>query len=156
VINPGLVEGSGWVPAPTPFLQEIIIDASSHAGRIQAIIDQLRIVSAQAAPPHSGDASAHPPLRPAAPVPAALEQRLLQLSPRECCVLYLLGAGLRIGEVAIALKRSPKTVSTQKRSVMRKLGVESDFELHLLLARLAVSAPCPVSEIQNSDGDRTS
>lgn len=71
-------------------------------------------------------------------------------------MLDLLGAGLRIGEVAIALKRSPKTVSTQKRSLMRKLGIESDFELHLLLARLAISAPCPVSDIQNSDGDRTS
>jgi len=51
-------------------------------------------------------------------------------------VLELLGTGLRIGEVAVALERSPKTVSTQKRSLMRKLGIASDFELHLLIARL--------------------
>lgn len=48
-----------------------------------------------------------------------------QLSPRELDVVELVATGQTNGEIAKALSRSPKTVATQLRSAMRKLGVSS-------------------------------
>jgi two-component system capsular synthesis response regulator RcsB len=51
------------------------------------------------------------------------------LSAREWEVLRLYIQGMSIGEIALRLERSGKTISTQKRSAMRKLGIESDTGL---------------------------
>lgn len=51
------------------------------------------------------------------------------LSPRELEVVRLYVGGMKTSEVARHLKRSVNTVSTQKHSAMRKLGVKSDSEL---------------------------
>lgn len=54
-----------------------------------------------------------------------------QLSPRELEVIRLLAAGMTVGEIAAHLNRSKQTVSTQKVSAMRKLGLASDAALFI-------------------------
>jgi two-component system, NarL family, captular synthesis response regulator RcsB len=51
------------------------------------------------------------------------------LSRREWEVFQLYASGLGIEEIATRFDRSSKTISTQKRSGMRKLGLKSDREL---------------------------
>ncbi|WP_332768581.1 response regulator [Pseudomonas koreensis] len=56
-------------------------------------------------------------------------ERIESLSAKEAEVLRLFLAGVRVKDIATNLQRSARTVSTQKTSVMRKLGVYSDQEL---------------------------
>lgn len=51
------------------------------------------------------------------------------LSAREWYVFRLYVQGVPIQEIAARLNRSAKTISTQKRSAMRKLGLDSDAAL---------------------------
>ncbi len=51
------------------------------------------------------------------------------LSAREWEVLRLYIEGMPVSEIALRFDRSGKTISTQKRSAMRKLGLESDTAL---------------------------
>jgi two-component system capsular synthesis response regulator RcsB len=51
------------------------------------------------------------------------------LSAREWEVFCLYIQGMTISEIAVRLDRSGKTISTQKRSAMRKLGLDSDTAL---------------------------
>ena len=55
------------------------------------------------------------------------------LSPREQEVTRLLASGLSVGEIAAQLSRSKQTVSAQKVSAMRKLGVANDAALYIYL-----------------------
>lgn len=57
--------------------------------------------------------------------------RLDQLSPRELEVLRLFLAGKSVLQIAEKFSRSRKTVSGQKKSAMKKLGVKTDPELFL-------------------------
>lgn len=50
-------------------------------------------------------------------------------SAREWEVFQLYAQGMPIGEIALRLGRSAKTISTQKRSTMRKLGLDNECEL---------------------------
>lgn len=52
------------------------------------------------------------------------------LSARELEVLRLFSDGLSVTEIAEKLSKSVKTISTQKMSAMRKLGVSTDLDLH--------------------------
>ncbi|KJH67574.1 response regulator transcription factor [Chromobacterium violaceum] len=52
-----------------------------------------------------------------------------KLSLREWEVVRLLYEGNTIGEIADRLSRSPKTISNQKNSAMRKLSASNDIEL---------------------------
>lgn len=61
--------------------------------------------------------------------PADAEAVRARLSPRELEVIRLFTGGMSVGEIARQLQRSAKTVSTQKISAMRKLGVDSDQAL---------------------------
>lgn len=63
------------------------------------------------------------------------------LSPREFEVVRLFVSGLSVSDIASQLNRSKQTVSTQKVTAMRKLGVSSDVELF----RYAVEAGMVVS-----------
>lgn len=54
-----------------------------------------------------------------------------QLSPRELEVIRLLAGGKTVGEIAAHLNRSKQTVSAQKVSAMRKLGLISDAALFI-------------------------
>ncbi|MGH8380326.1 response regulator [Pseudomonas sp.] len=55
------------------------------------------------------------------------------LSPRELEVTRLLAVGHTVSQIAVLLNRSKQTVSTQKVSAMRKLGVANDAALYLYL-----------------------
>ena len=52
-----------------------------------------------------------------------------QLSPREIEVVRLFVSGLTVKEIADRLNRSIKTISTQKSTALRKLGLVRDAEL---------------------------
>ncbi|HEY2024308.1 response regulator transcription factor [Paraburkholderia sp.] len=51
------------------------------------------------------------------------------MSAREWEVFQLYARGLAVHEIAGRLRRSGKTISTQKRSAMRKLGLETEGDL---------------------------
>ncbi|WP_233799938.1 response regulator transcription factor [Paraburkholderia sp. HP33-1] len=51
------------------------------------------------------------------------------MSAREWEVFQLYARGLAVHEIATRLRRSDKTISTQKRSAMRKLGLETEADL---------------------------
>ena len=57
------------------------------------------------------------------------------LTPREIEVMTWIAKGNRVAEIAAALARSPKTISTLRSRVFRKLDVHSDVELALLAIR---------------------
>ncbi len=61
------------------------------------------------------------------------------LSPRELEVTRLLAAGRTVGEIAARLCRSKQTVSAQKISAMRKLGLTNDAALFLYLQEQGLS-----------------
>lgn len=65
-----------------------------------------------------------------AAVPAAMATHLL--SPREHEVVRCCLQGLSVGQIAAKFSRSVKTVSTQKQSAYRKLGIRSDMDLYKL------------------------
>jgi two-component system, NarL family, captular synthesis response regulator RcsB len=60
---------------------------------------------------------------------ASGQQRDVVLSKRELEVVRLFVSGMTITEIAAQLKRSIKTISTQKNTAMRKLGIERDSGL---------------------------
>ncbi|MBR8207444.1 MULTISPECIES: response regulator [Burkholderia] len=51
------------------------------------------------------------------------------LTAREIEVVRLYGAGLTVGEIAVQLHRSKQTISSQKSSAMKKLGIVRDADL---------------------------
>ena len=87
------------------------------------LVQALRVVLA--------DRAYRPPglLPLAAGKPADADAVRARLSPRELEVIRLFTGGMSVGDIARQLQRSAKTVSTQKISAMRKLGVESDQAL---------------------------
>ncbi|EKP0276769.1 response regulator [Aeromonas bestiarum] len=53
----------------------------------------------------------------------------IQLTPKESEVVRLLANGMSVTQVAEYLHRSIKTISTQKKSAMQRLGLQSDSDL---------------------------
>ncbi|MFM4994137.1 LuxR C-terminal-related transcriptional regulator [Aeromonas veronii] len=51
------------------------------------------------------------------------------LTPKESEVVRLLASGMSVTQVADYLHRSVKTISTQKKSAMARLGISSDSAL---------------------------
>ncbi|WP_122318660.1 response regulator [Pseudomonas cichorii] len=62
-----------------------------------------------------------------------------QLSPRELEVVRLLAAGNAVGEIATQLNRSKQTVSAQKVSAMRKLGLGNEAAFFIYLQEHGLS-----------------
>ncbi|OLF51908.1 response regulator [Pseudomonas chlororaphis] len=62
-----------------------------------------------------------------------------QLSPREVEVLRLYGAGLSVNEIALNLNRSKQTISSQKSSAMRKLGLDNNASLYLYIQEVGLT-----------------
>ncbi|MCU1717754.1 response regulator transcription factor [Pseudomonas sp. 5P_3.1_Bac2] len=56
-----------------------------------------------------------------------------QLSPREVEVLRLYGSGMTVNSIAQRLCRSKQTISAQKTSAMRKLGLDTAASLFLYI-----------------------
>lgn len=67
------------------------------------------------------------------------EQRLKQLSNRELLVMRMLVKGQSNQAIAAALHLSPKTISTHKVNLMRKLGASSMIELADFARRVNLS-----------------
>nr|WP_232443611.1 LuxR C-terminal-related transcriptional regulator [Burkholderia ubonensis] len=67
------------------------------------------------------------------------------LSTRETEVVRLFASGLSGNEIADRLKRSKQTISAQKASAMRKLGIGNDVDLfqYALRAKLVMDSPAP-------------
>ncbi|WP_175756442.1 cable pilus system response regulator transcription factor CblR [Burkholderia cepacia] len=61
--------------------------------------------------------------------PESASSAELRLSPREHEVLRCFLAGMSVSDIASKFSRSPKTISAQKQSAFRKLGIRSDAEL---------------------------
>jgi len=61
--------------------------------------------------------------------PAAQTEPVPRLTRRETEVVRLYVSGVSINEIAEQFKRSKQTISSQKASAMRKLGVDRDVEL---------------------------
>jgi two-component system capsular synthesis response regulator RcsB len=55
------------------------------------------------------------------------------LSPRELEITRLLAQGLSVNEIATRFNRSKQTISAQKVSAMRKLGISNDAALYIYL-----------------------
>jgi two-component system capsular synthesis response regulator RcsB len=55
--------------------------------------------------------------------------KVRSLSPKEIEVIRLFLEGVSVQNIALALRRSPKTISNQKRAAMSKLGCNTDVEL---------------------------
>jgi len=56
----------------------------------------------------------------------------LALSPKEREVLRCCLEGMQVSQIALKFMRSPKTISGQKQSAFRKLGIRTDHELFRL------------------------
>jgi two-component system capsular synthesis response regulator RcsB len=65
--------------------------------------------------------------------------KIRTLSPRELEVIRLFLTGTSVQNIALALRRSPKTVSNQKRAAMSKLGCNTDVELFNYHSLIGVS-----------------
>lgn len=65
-------------------------------------------------------------------LPQGIAGRLDTLSSREIEVLRYFLSGIAVGDIADKMNRSVKTISSQKISAMRKLGVNTDHELIML------------------------
>lgn len=61
--------------------------------------------------------------------PVDVRARFGPLSPREVDVIRLYLSGMSVSQIAVSLGRSIKTISTQKMSAMRKLGLRGDLDL---------------------------
>lgn len=64
--------------------------------------------------------------------PESITERLESLSAREAEVLRHFVEGMSVMQIAEKFRRSRKTVSGQKQSAMKKLGIASDAELFML------------------------
>mgnify|MGYP005698395951 CR=1 FL=1 len=66
---------------------------------------------------------------------------LSALTARELEIFSLIVKGERIGDIAARLCRSPKTISTLRGRILRKLGANSDVDLTLLALREGLIEP---------------
>lgn len=78
--------------------------------------------------------------------------RTALLSQREVQVLRMYVSGMSITAIAAKLYRTKQTVSAQKRSVMRKLGVECDAQLYRFALQTGLHDEGPlVSPVRDVD-----
>ncbi|WP_233874094.1 response regulator transcription factor [Paraburkholderia adhaesiva] len=83
--------------------------------------------------------------------------RFLELSKRELEVIGLLASGMSMSEIAEYKHRSIKTVSAQKRSAMKRLGVSREVELYQYAFESALEFPDQLKlERTASSGERKS
>jgi two-component system capsular synthesis response regulator RcsB len=75
------------------------------------------------------------------------------LSSREAEVVRLYVSGVTITEIAAQLNRTKQTVSAQKRTAMRKLGIERDAELFRYAYEVGFSASIGQPKATATDAD---
>ncbi|CAN0623481.1 two-component system, NarL family, captular synthesis response regulator RcsB [Burkholderia multivorans] len=107
-----------------------IVDKRDAAGMLTAAIDAAvagrRFLSPRAQ-------------RAVAEIDALPMARAAALSPCEWDVFRRYASGLAVSEIADRSGRSVKTVSAQKRSAMRKLGLEDDFDVICYARRIGLT-----------------
>lgn len=72
------------------------------------------------------------------------DSRIGMLAPRELEVMLMLSEGRSLREISERLCVSPKTVSTYRTRLMRKLGTNSNVELAHVAFRHGLIAPLPL------------
>ncbi|VVD95502.1 response regulator transcription factor [Pandoraea anhela] len=77
------------------------------------------------------------------------------LSQREVMVLRLYVSGMSINAIAAKVYRTKQTVSAQKRSAMRKLGIESDADLYRFALQTGLSDGEPIPLARDDIADAT-
>ncbi|MBC3954514.1 MULTISPECIES: response regulator transcription factor [Pseudomonas] len=110
-----------------------LLSKASVAGELPVAIESVRsgqVFLADSVRRVLQDAQHHGP-----DAPLAFEH----LSPRELEVLRLLSAGHAVGQIATQLNRSKQTVSAQKVSAMRKLGLANEAALFIYLQEHGLS-----------------
>ena len=75
---------------------------------------------------------------------AGNDSRIGMLAPRELEVMLMLSEGRTLREISERLCVSPKTVSTYRTRLMRKLGTSSNVELAHVAFRHGVIQPLPI------------
>lgn len=110
----------------------LIRQAGAHAfiSKRQGMTELVNAIRLVAGLPAAGQTRRHacPDTPPRLPPPT--------LSPRELEVIRCYVQGLTVSQIAEKFHRSIKTISTQKASAFRKLGVSNDCELFQLKLRL--------------------
>jgi two-component system capsular synthesis response regulator RcsB len=104
-----------------------LLSKASMANELPAAID-----SVSRGKPFIAD-SVQQSLREAADYGSDTLVALQDLSPRELEVIRLFATGISVGAIAAQLNRSKQTVSAQKVSAMRKLGLVNDAALFIYL-----------------------
>ncbi|EDF6373508.1 transcriptional regulator RcsB [Salmonella enterica subsp. enterica serovar Senftenberg] len=126
-----------------PSLSIIVLTMNNNPAILSAVLDLdiEGIVLKQGAPTDLPKALAAPPES----VSRLLEKISAggygdkRLSPKESEVLRLFAEGFLVTEIAKKLNRSIKTISSQKKSAMMKLGVENDIALLNYLSSVTLS-----------------
>ncbi len=72
------------------------------------------------------------------------DSRIAMLAPRELEVMLMLSEGRTLQEISTRLCVSPKTVSTYRTRLMRKLGTSSNVELAHVAFRHGLIQPLPL------------
>ncbi|MEN0583558.1 MULTISPECIES: response regulator [unclassified Kosakonia] len=75
-----------------------------------------------------------------APQVDVVAQLEVRLTPKENEVLRLLLRGMTVNDISTRLNRTKQTVSAQKKSAMRKLGVTSEYELYQYLQHIGLTS----------------
>jgi len=102
----------------------------SKVDAIGNLISAIHAVHADATYVHADATYFSPKLRAASTArPAAQIEPVPRLTRRETEVVRLYVSGVSINEIADQFKRSKQTISSQKASAMRKLGVDRDVDL---------------------------
>lgn len=71
-------------------------------------------------------------------VPVETRRAVASLSPREREIFTALAEGLTVRDIAVRLRRSPKTVNNHRTHLMRKLALRTTAELTRLAIRLGL------------------
>jgi DNA-binding NarL/FixJ family response regulator len=86
-------------------------------------------------------------------VPAArVAQGVEQLSSREFDVLWLLGGGLSVKEIADRFRLSPKTVSTFRSRILKKLAFKGDADIVRYVSALVAGGGRPPDHLASPPG----
>ncbi|CAI1074428.1 response regulator transcription factor [Serratia quinivorans] len=59
-----------------------------------------------------------------------------KLTPREAEIVRMFTNGMTVTDISIKTNRSLKTISTQKKNAMKKLGAKNDIELLVMMGKL--------------------
>ena len=105
---------------------------------------------------HAGASYFSPTTREHGEVPAAPQfsgKRVSALSSREAEVVRLYVSGVTITKIAAQLNRTKQTVSSQKRTAMRKLGIERDAELFRFAYEIGFAASIGQPDVTATDAD---